>query len=48
MTDLFDALLDIKRLAEKSGDDEADPYALLDLIADRVQTAIAQAKGDVK
>jgi hypothetical protein len=48
MTDLFDALLDIKRLAEKSGDDEADPYALLDLIADRVRTAIAQTKGDVK
>jgi len=48
MTDLFDALLDIKRLAEKSGDDEADPYALLDLIADRARTAIAQAKGDVK
>ena len=48
MTDLFDALLDIKRLAEKSGDDEADPHALLDLIADRVRTAIAQTKGDVK
>jgi len=39
---LLDALLDIKRLAEKSGDHEADPLALLDLIAQRTRFAIAQ------
>jgi len=48
MIDLFDVLLDIKRLAEKSGDHEADPFALLDSIADRVRTAIAIVTGDVK
>ena len=36
----LDALLDIKRLAEKSGDDDTDPFALSDLIADRARTAI--------
>jgi hypothetical protein len=41
---LFDALLDIKRLAGKSGDHEADPFALLDLIAERVREAIAKAQ----
>jgi hypothetical protein len=39
----LDALLDIKRLAEKSGDHEADPFALLDLIADETRAAISQA-----
>jgi hypothetical protein len=42
---LLDALLNIKRLAEKSGDHEADPFALLDLIAGEVHTALAQATG---
>ena len=32
--DMLDALLDIKRLAGKSGDHEADPWTLLDLIGD--------------
>jgi hypothetical protein len=41
----LDALLDIKRLAEKSGDHEADPFALLDLIADRAHSAIAKPNG---
>jgi hypothetical protein len=39
----LDTLLDIKRLAGKSGDHEADPFALLDLIADEVRTAINKA-----
>jgi hypothetical protein len=47
MTLLLDALLDIKRLAEKSGDHETDPFALLDLIAERARSAITRAKGDV-
>jgi hypothetical protein len=37
---LLDALLDIKRLAGKSGDHEADPFALLDLIAGYALAAI--------
>ena len=41
---LLDALLDIKRLSGKSGDHGADPFALLDLIADAAQAAIAIAK----
>jgi hypothetical protein len=41
--DWLDALLDIKRLAEKSGDDEADPFTLLDLIADVARAAINKA-----
>lgn len=41
--DWLDALLDIKRMAGKSGDHEADPFALLDLIADRVRAAINKA-----
>ena len=41
---LFDALLDIKRLAGKSGDDEADPFALLDLIAERARAALANVR----
>jgi hypothetical protein len=41
--DWLDALLNVKRLAGKSGDHEADPFALLDLIADEVRAAIAQA-----
>jgi len=39
----LDALLDIKRLAEKSGDHGADPFALLDLIADKARAAINQS-----
>jgi hypothetical protein len=39
----LDALLDIKRVAEKSGDHEADPFALLDIIADKARTAITKA-----
>jgi hypothetical protein len=38
---LLDALLDIKRLAGKSGDHEADPFTLLDLIADVTRAALA-------
>jgi hypothetical protein len=37
---MLDALFDIKRLAEKSGDHEADPWALLDLIAADARAAI--------
>jgi hypothetical protein len=40
--DLRDALLDIKRVAGKSGDHEADPWALLDLIRDRALAALAR------
>jgi hypothetical protein len=40
---LLDALLDIKRLAGKSGDHEADPFTLLDLIADIALTALSNA-----
>jgi hypothetical protein len=40
---LFDTVLNVKRLAEKSGDQEADPFALLDLIAYEVHAAIAKA-----
>lgn len=39
----LDVLLNIKRLAEKSGDYEADPFALLDLIAGEVHAALAQS-----
>jgi hypothetical protein len=39
----LDALLDIKRIAEKSGDHEADPFALLDLIAYEARAAINKA-----
>jgi|HubBroStandDraft_5_1064220.scaffolds.fasta_scaffold291055_2 hypothetical protein len=42
-TEMLDALFDIKRLAEKSGDSEADPFALLDLIADEARTALVNA-----
>lgn len=41
--DLLDTLLNIKILAQKSGDHEADPFALLDLIAGEVQSALAKA-----
>jgi len=41
---LFDALLGIKRLAGKAGDHEADPFALLNLIVERVREAIASEK----
>jgi hypothetical protein len=41
--DLLDTLLDIKRLAEKSGDHEADPFALLNLIADAARAAVNKA-----
>ena len=40
---LLNTLLDIKRLAGKSGDHEVDPFTLLDLIADAVRPAIAVA-----
>lgn len=39
----LDTLLDIKRMAEKSGDREADPFALLNLIACEVRRAINKA-----
>jgi hypothetical protein len=39
----LDAFLDIKRMAEKSGDHEADPFALLDLIAHEARAAINKA-----
>jgi hypothetical protein len=39
----LDTLLDIKRLAEKSGDHEADPFALLDMIAYDARSAINKA-----
>jgi hypothetical protein len=38
---MFDALLDVKRLAAKSGDPGSDPFALLELIAYRAQDALA-------
>jgi hypothetical protein len=40
---LLDTLLDIKRLAGKSGDQDADPFALLDMIAGKALTAIRRA-----
>jgi hypothetical protein len=40
---MLDALLSIKRLAGKSGDHEADPFALLDLIAYEARAAINHA-----
>jgi len=42
LTRLLDALLNIKRLAQKSGDHEADPFALLDLISYEAQSALAK------
>jgi hypothetical protein len=42
---MLDDLLDIKRLAEKSGDAEADPFALLDLIAAQARDSLAKATG---
>jgi hypothetical protein len=39
----LDTLLNIKRLAGKSGDHEADPFALLDLIATEALAAIRHA-----
>jgi hypothetical protein len=39
----LDALLNVKRMAEKSGDHEADPFALLDLIAYEARAAINKA-----
>jgi len=43
---LLDSLLDIKRLAEKSGDAETEPFTLLDLIAYHAHSAIASATAD--
>ena len=40
---LLDALLNIKRRAEKAGDGDADPYVLLDIIADEARAAINHA-----
>jgi hypothetical protein len=42
---LLDALLNIKCLAEKSGDHEADPFTLVDLIADEARAAVLKALG---
>jgi len=41
-SDLLDAILDIKRIADKAGDRDYDAYEydLLDLISDRVQKAL--------
>lgn len=39
---LLDALLNVKHLAEKSGDDEAEPFTLLDLIGDEVRAVLAK------
>jgi hypothetical protein len=39
---LTDALRDIKGLAGKSGDHEADPWALLDLIGDCALAALGE------
>lgn len=36
-------LFDIKRTVEKSGDSDTDPFALLDIIADKARTALANA-----
>jgi hypothetical protein len=41
LPNLLDALLDIKRLVEKWDDHEADPFTLLELIADKVHTTLA-------
>jgi hypothetical protein len=44
--ELLDCLLDIKRLAGKSGDSEAaEPFALLDMIAWEVRAALAAMMG---
>jgi hypothetical protein len=40
---LLDALLNIKRIAGKSGDSDIDPYALLDLIAAEALSALTHA-----
>lgn len=42
MPGMLNALLDIKRLAGKSGDDESDPFTLLDLISNQVQSILAK------
>jgi hypothetical protein len=42
-TEVLDALFDIKCMAEKSGDCEADPFALLDMIADKARAALVEA-----
>jgi hypothetical protein len=39
----IEALLNIKRMAGKSGDHEADPFALLDLISDEVRRVLAKS-----
>jgi hypothetical protein len=41
---LFDALLDIKRLAGKSDDRGYDPFTLLELIAERALTALSNVQ----
>jgi hypothetical protein len=38
--EFLDAILDIKRHAGKSGDHDADPWTLLDLIGDRALAAL--------
>ena len=41
---LFDALLDIKRLAGKSDDRGYDPFTLLELIEERALTALSNVQ----
>jgi hypothetical protein len=44
--ELLDCLLDIKHLAEKSGDSEAaEPFTLLDMIAYKVRETVAGIMG---
>lgn len=44
--EMCDTLLDIKRLAEKAGGYEAaDPFVLLELIAEEARSALAVAEG---
>jgi hypothetical protein len=43
--DLFDALLDIKLLAQKHDDNGYDPYTLLEEIESKALAVLAKAKG---
>lgn len=42
-TELLDALLEIKRIAESHDDRGYDPFILLELIAEEVQQSIAKS-----
>jgi hypothetical protein len=44
LAELNNALLDIKRIAGKSRDHDADPWSLLDLISDRVLAALGDGQ----